>query len=445
MQSTDTELEGRTLRHVAWRVIPLLFVVYVCNILNRTNVAVAILTMKADLGLSDTAYALGSQIFFAAYFFFQVPSNILLERVGARKWIGGCVLLWSVAACCVAFARDIYTFCLFRSLLGVAQAGFFPGIILYLTYWFPNSIRGRASARFIVAGQVAGILNNPLGAVLLDLDGALGLQGWQWLFLLEGLPTFFLGFAVLALMTNRPEEAHWLPEANRGWLLSRLEAEREEKRKHHSLTLRQVFRYPRVLHLALIFFTNLVAGSGLGLFTNPILKRRFGLDDQSVLLIATIPTIIGALSLLYFSAHSDRTGERRLYVVIGLALAAAAIAVVAVTRSPWLTLAALCFMALGTQCANGPFWAMTSGFLTGAAAAAGIAFINSIGNLGQFFGPIVTGFFNDRTGSYQAGLFVVAGLWLATAIVAYLLPEDPAQRAPRPIKEGIPEYGSASK
>lgn len=436
MQSNDTELEATTLRQVAWRVIPLLFVVYIFNILNRLNVNVAILTMKGDLHLTDSAYAVGAQIFFAAYFFFQVPSNILLERVGARKWIGGCVLLWSIAACCVAFARDIVTFCIFRSLLGVAQAGFFPGIILYLTYWFPNSIRGRASARFIVAGQVAQILNNPLGALLLKLNGWLGLKGWQWLFLLEGIPTFLLGFAVLALMTNRPEEAHWLPAANREWLVERLTREREERRKHHSLTLQEVFRYPRVLHLALIFFMNLVAGAGLGLFTNAILKQRLGLDDQSVLLIGTIPTIVGALALLYFSAHSDRTGERRLYVVAGLGVAAAAVVAVGLTRSPWITLLGLAVMALGTQCANGPFWAMTSGFLTGAAAAAGIAFINSIGNLGQFFGPILTGYCNDRTGGYQTGILLVGGVWALTAVVAYLLPEDPAHGASRRAKQG---------
>lgn len=435
MGSVDEGLEARTLRKVAWRIIPLLFVLYVFNILDRTNVNVAVLTMKPDLGLSDAAYGFGVGIFFAGYFIFQVPSNLMLERVGARRWIVGIVMSWGIVASCLALVWDPLSFYGVRFLLGVAEAGFFPGIVLYLTYWFPNSIRGRAAARFILAGAVAGILGNPLGAALLRMDGLGGLAGWQWLFLLEGIPSFLLGFAVLAWMTDRPEHAHWLAVNEREWLMQKLAEEREHRQKHHSMTLVEAFRYPRVLHLSGLFFLNALAGSSVGSFANPILKQRLRMNDQEVLLLATLPIIVGALSLLYFSAHSDRTGERRLYVVAGLMLAAAGAGLMSITTSPWLTFGALCLVNFGTQCANGPFWALTTGFLTGAAAAGGLAFINSIGNSGSLFGPPMTGILNDLTRDYRAGLLVMCGIWLVAALVAQLLPEDPAHQALRRTRE----------
>lgn len=428
-QSGEGDLEARTLRRVAWRIIPFLFVLYVFNILDRMNVNIAVLTLKPDLGLSDQAYGWGVGIFFFGYFLFEVPSNLMLERLGARRWIAGIVMAWGLVACGMAFVQDRWSFYALRLLLGVAQAGFFPGIVLYLTYWFPNIIRGRAAARFILAGAVAGIIGNPLGAALLQLNGLAGLRGWQWLFLVEGIPSFLLGFAVLAWMTDRPEHAHWLKPDEREWLTARLAEEQAHRMKHHGLTLMEAFRYPRVLHLSGLFFLNALAGSGLASFANPLLKQRWGVSDQATLLIATVPVIIGALSLLFFSSHSDRTGERRLYVVAGFLTSAAGVALIGLAPSPWTTLAGLCLVHLGTQCANGPFWALTTGFLTGMAAAGGLAFINSVGNSGSLFGPPMTGFLNDWSGSYQAGLLVMAGIWVATATVAYLLPEDPAQKA----------------
>lgn len=431
MLPDKSDLESRTLRKVAWRLIPFLFLLYVFNILDRTNINVAQLTMEADLSLSKTALGLGSGIFFIGYFFFQVPSNLMLERTGARKWIAGVVMAWGIVASCLAFVRDPISFYGIRFLLGVAQAGFFPGIVLYLTYWFPDGLRSRAAARFILAGAIAGILGNPIGGLLLQLDGAGGLHGWQWLFLLEGIPTFLLGFTVLVFMTDRPESAHWLSGEEREWLLQKLRSEDERRQQHHSMPVHRVFRYPRVLHLAAFFFVNALAGSGLGFFTNPLLKERLQTqDNMQILLIATIPTIVGALSLLFFSSLSDRIGERRRLVVAGIVTAAIGVAAVALTRSPWVTLAALCLINIGLQCANGPFWALASSFLSGAAAAAGLAFINSIGNSGSFFGPIITGWLKDRTGDFQTGLFLASGIWLLAALVAYLLPDDPAHASP---------------
>jgi MFS transporter, ACS family, tartrate transporter len=431
MQLEESSLESRTLRKVAWRLIPFLFVLYVCNILDRNNISIAQLTMKKDLAFSDGMLGFASGIFFLGYFFFQVPSNLMLERLGARRWIAWIIMGWGAVACCLALVSNAASLYSVRFLLGVAQAGFFPGMVLYLTYWFPDVLRGRAAARFILANVVAGIIGNPLGAALLKLDGYLGLQGWQWLFLLEGIPTILIGLSVFFYMTSRPEDARWLSDEERGWLIRRLSTEREHREKHHPLTLAQAFRYPRVLHLAALFFLNMLAASGLGFFTNPLLKERLQMDDTSTLLIATLPAIVGALSLLLFSSLSDRTGERRLFVVAGLLMCAVGVTIVALTRSPWVTLGALCLISFGGQCTNGPFWALTSGFLTGAAAAGGLAFINSIGNSGSFFGPWMMGQFKDLTGDHQMGLFVTCGVWLCTVVVAFLLPEDPAQRALR--------------
>jgi MFS transporter, ACS family, tartrate transporter len=426
-----SNLESRTLRKVAWRLIPFLFILYVCNILDRNSVNIAQLTMKADLGFSAQTMGFGAGIFFIGYFFLQVPSNLMLDRLGARRWIGWIVMAWGAVACSLSLTRDANSFYAIRFLLGVAQAGFFPGMVLYLTYWFPNSLRSRAAARFILAGVVAGIIGNPIGAAVLKLDGLNGLHGWQWLFLLEGIPTILLGMSVFFYMTDRPEQARWLSDEERSWLIEKLRSEREVKEKHHGMTVKEAFRHPRVLHLALLFFMNILAGSGLGFFTNPILKERLGTDDTTTLLIGMIPTIVGALSLLFFSAYSDRTGERRLFVVVGYIVTATGVTIVALSRDPIVTVSALCLINFGGQCANGPFWALTSGFLTGAAAAGGVALINSIGNSGSFFGPWLTGWLKDITGDYFVGLLVTCGIWLATSLVAYLLPEDPAQKALR--------------
>jgi ACS family tartrate transporter-like MFS transporter len=376
-------------------------------------------------------FGFGAGIFFAGYFFFEVPSNIMLERLGARTWIARIVMTWGIIACCLTLVRDAYSFYAVRFLLGVAEAGFFPGILLYLTYWFPNNLRGRAAARFILAGVVAGIIGNPIGAALLNMNGLGGLHGWQWLFLIEGIPSFLLGFVVLAYLTDRPEKAHWLAAEERDWLVSRLGSERTHRERHHGMPLVQAFRYPRVLHLCLLFFLYIFGGAGPGLFTNPLLKQRLHMSDQATLLIATIPTIVGALSLLTFSSLSDRTGERRGFAVVGLLLAAAGFGLVASTTSPWWSLAGLCLVQLGTQCFTAPFWALTTGFLSGAAAAGGLAFINSVGNSGSFFGPWLTGWLNDITHNYRSGFLVGAGIWAAAALVAYLLPDDPAVKSAR--------------
>lgn len=437
-ETSEADLERVTLGKVSRRLLPFLFLLYIFAVLDRFNVGYAVLTMKRDLHYTDQIYGLGAGIFFVGYFFFEIPSNVMLERFGARLWIARITLTWGILASAMVLIRSPLSFYGMRFLLGVAEAGFFPGMILYLTYWFPNTVRGRAASRFIIANVFAGIIGGPLAAQFLKLEGVAGLHGWQWVFLMEGIPSFLLGFVVLAYMTDKPEHAGWLRPEEREWLIRKLAAEKAHREQFHHMTLLQALSYPRVRHLSLLFFLNILSGSGLGFFGNLVLKQRSGWSDQQVLWISALPACVGAVSLLLSAAHSDRTGERRLHVTIGLAVGALGIAMVAATRSPVLTLAAFCVIQIGMNAQNGPFWALTSGFLSGAAAAGGIAFINSVGNSGSFFGPLLMGWLKDRTGHYEPCLYLLSGTLLLGALVAFLLPPDPAlQPVPGPVHTEI--------
>ena len=336
------------------------------------------------------------------------------------------------------FMKTPLHFYLLRFALGVAEAGFFPGIMLYLTYWFPNAARGQAAARFILGGTIAGIIGTPLGAFLMSLDGLKGLQGWQWLYLVEGIPSFLLGFVVLYYMTDRPEQAHWLLPQEREWLTRTLLREQTHRQKFHHMSLLQALKYPRVLHLSALFFLNIFSGAGLGTFSNLLLRQRTGWTDRNVLLISTIPSIFGAIFMMLASAHSDKTGERRLYTVWGMFIAALGVVLIVWTRTPALTMTALCIVAIGVAIFNGPFWAMTTGFLSGAAAAGGIAFINSVGNSGSFFGAVLMGKLKTYTSGYEIGLAVLAVTFVLAAIIGYWLPPDPAlQQTSEPLDPDI--------
>ena len=441
MLNNEAELERVTLGKVTRRLIPFMFLLYIFAVLDRFNVTVAVLTMKKDVGLNDEMYGFGTGIFFIGYFFFEIPSNVLMARFGARKWIARIMFTWGVIASSMMFMKTPMHFYVLRFLLGVAEAGFFPGMMLYLTYWFPNAARGQAAARFIVAGSVAGIIGGPLGALLLELNGAGGLRGWQWLFLIEGIPSFLLGFAVLYYMTDKPENAHWLLPEEREWLLRTLAREQTHRQKFHHMSLGQALRYPRVLHLSALFFLNIFSGSGLGVFSNLIVQQRTHWSDQKILLVGTLPAIIGAIAMMLAAAHSDRTHERRLHTAWGLLVAALGIVLAAVTRSPTMIITALCVVSIGMAIFNGPFWALTTGFLSGAAAAGGIAFINSVGNSGSFFGPTLMGYLKTHTSAYEIGLYLLAGTFVLGAITAFLLPPDPAQKDegnPVPETEPVP-------
>lgn len=429
MERNDAELERVTIAKVTWRLLPLMALLYVISILDRVNVGVAVLTMKPDLGFTDGIYGLGAGIFYIGYVMFEVPSNVLMDRFGARRWIARILFTWGVLASCMMFVKTPMSFYVMRFLLGAAEAGFFPGMMLYLTYWFPNSVRGRTVARFVIANVGAMVIGGPLGASLLKMEGIAGLHGWQWLYLVEGLPAVLMGFVVLAYMTDRPEQAHWLSDEQRNWLIQKLASEREHRQKHHHMSLMQAFRYPRVVHLGTILFLNIMAGAGLQLFSNLLLKQRSDWVDSQVLWLSALPNILGAITTLISGNFSDRSADRRLYVAAGLGVASLGVVVTATASTGIMTLVGLSIVAIGTAITNPPFWALTTGFLTGAAAAGGIAFINSLGNTGSFFGPVMMGYLKDMLKSYEPALFILAGVFAMGAFVAFRLPPDPAQQA----------------
>jgi ACS family tartrate transporter-like MFS transporter len=424
----DKGLESTVLSKVTRRILPFLLLLYVFNYLDRTNVSVVALQMKPDLGITDTAYGIGAGIFFLGYFFFEVPSNLVLERIGARIWMARIMVTWGMISSATLFVRSANGFCVMRFLLGVAEAGFFPGMILYLSYWFPTAQRARCMSRFMMATALASIFGQPLSGWLLQhLNGAAGMKGWQWVFLIEGIPSVLLGIVTFFYLTDRPEKAGWLRPEERDWLVQRLAHERAHRDRHFHFTLRQAFLHPTVLLLAALYFSMVICGYGLGFWTPLLLKSRSGglWSDQTISFASTIPSIAAILAMGLGGVHSDRHGERRWHVAVGTWIGVAGVVAGAFVGSPWLTIAALSVAGAGPASALGPFWAMSTSMMGSAGAAGGIALVNSIGNLGGFAGPSVMGWLKENTHSFTAGLCVLA-CGLATAgVLALLSRHDP--------------------
>ena len=425
-------MERIVLGKVAKRLIPFIALLYAFNILDRTNIGVASLQMKPDLGFSDTVYGLGAGIFFLGYFIFEIPSNLILEKVGARLWITRILFTWGVVSAAMMFVKTAGWFYFMRFLLGIAEAGFYPGIILYLTYWFPTVQRAQAVARFVAVSAIVGVLGGPVSGQLLRLDGLGGLQGWQWLFLLEGLPSCLLGFVAIRWLTDSPEKAEWLTGEERQWLVEKLASERQVREDTHKhLSLLDALKSPRLMHFAFLFFLYVSAGYGVSFFAPLIFKGMTTWTDQKISFLTALPGLVGACSMLWSAHHSDKTGERRLHVASGAAIAAVGVVLLALARDPYLALGAMAFAELGRGIVQGPFWAMPTSLLSRAAAAGGIALINSIGNLGGFVGPKAMGWLKDQTGGYQTGLFLLSGLLVGAAVLAVLVPKAPAPQEAR--------------
>lgn len=427
MSDVASTLEAATLRRVTRRLIPFLFVLYIANYLDRVNVSFAALQMNRDLGFSATAYGLGAGVFFLGYCLFQVPSNLMLERVGARRWIGAIMIVWGAIASAMMLVRGVASFYLLRFLLGAVEAGFFPGMILFLTYWFPAAERARAVARFMTAIPLSGLVGGPLSGWLLGWNGKAGLAGWQWLFLLEGLPSVLLGIIALRYLTDRPEQAAWLPPDGRAWLAGRLQLERQQGPERPRLSLRGTFVNGVVWRLGLLYFLILVGLYGQGLWLPQLIKGSSRLSDLAVGALSAAPALAAAVAMVAIAAHSDRTRERHAHVAIPLAAGALGFALTATALdSPLVATAALSLAAIGFTGALGPFWALPSSFLSGTAAAAGIALINSLGNIAGFAGPYVVGAVKDATGGFAGALVTFALLMLAGAALAWTLRRTPA-------------------
>lgn len=420
-------LEHVTLRRVSRRLLPFLFVVFIANYLDRVNVSFAALQMNQDLGLSGAAYGLGAGIFFLGFVLFQVPSSLLLARVGARRWIAAITIAWGVIASAMMFVRGPATFYLLRFLLGVVEAGFFPGVILYFTYWFPAAYRARAVARFMTAIPVAQILGGPLSGWLLGFHGRAGLAGWQWVFLLEGLPSVALGALVLRYLTDRPAGAAWLAPEARAWLTERLRAEHPDE-PEPGRPWRRLLATPALWHLSGVWILMVLVGYGQLLWLPQIIKGASGLSNLAVGVLSAAPPIAAAIAMVWIAAHSDRTAERRRHIALPCFLTAAGFAATAaVLREPLLATATLALVAIGIAGSFGPFWGLATTSLSGPASAGGIALVSSIGNIGGFAGPYVVGLLKDATGSFTAVLVVFGGLAAAAGLLALRL--RPAGRA----------------
>ena len=433
------EVEIRTLAKVSKRLVPFLIVCYFVAYLDRVNVSFAALTMNQDLGLSQTAFGFGAGIFFITYFIFEVPSNLLLERFGARKWIARIMLSWGILSGLMAFIPDIAratgwgnenSFYLIRVLLGAAEAGFFPGIIFYLTLWFPAEYRARIVGYFMAAIPLSTVIGGPVSGVLLYLHGGLGLAGWQWLFVIEAVPAILLAGVVFFYLTDRPADAAWLAPDERSWLAQRLALEQRQRLAVRSYTVAESLVNPRVLGLSLVYFGAVATNYGLSFFLPQIVKA-FGLNTFLTTVVSATPYVVGVIGMVWWGRRSDRVAERRLHTAIPLFLAAAGIAVSTALDDPSLKMIALCVAGFGIFACLPVFWTMPTAFLSGAAAAAGIAVINSIGNLAGFAGPFAMGWIRDHTGSYTGGLLLLAGLGIiAVGTVLTLGHDDALERAP---------------
>ena len=406
------------LRKVRRRLIPFLFLLYIVAYLDRINVSFAALQMNEDLGFSSAVYGLGAGIFFVSYVLFEVPSNLILERVGVRLWISRIMITWGIASSAMMFVQGPWSFYALRFLLGAAEAGFFPGIILYLTRWFPAEDRARAIALFMTATALAGVIGGPVSGVLLSLDGVASLRGWQWLFLLEGLPALLLGVAVFKWLPERPSDAKWLEPAERDWLIARLRDEEAAAGASSHATFGRALRSGRLWLLACLYFTIIISFYGVSFWLPQILQSLSGMSDLRVTFLSALPYMVAAIGMVLVARRSDRTGQRAGLVAVSALVAVCGFAAAAMVTSPTASLAALSIAALGIWGTLGPFWTMPAAFLRGSAAAGGIAAINSVGNIGGFVGPYAVGYVRQATGDFTAGLWLMAGSMALAAALA---------------------------
>ncbi len=400
-------LEARTMRAVSWRLMPFLLAAYIICYIDRVNIGFAALQMNKAVGIDPKTYGLGAGIFFIGYFILEVPSNLALERFGARKWIARIMITWGLASGAFAMIGGPTSFLVLRFLLGAAEAGFFPGVILYLTYWYPAVYRAKIVGIFMVAIPVAGVIGSPVSGAILGMDGVLGLGGWQWIFLLEAIPAILLGIYAFVGLTDKPKDAAWLPRDQQAWLVGTLETERSRAPKIAHTSIWKVLSNKYVLIMALVYAGAAGASTSLALWM-PQLVKPFGLTNFETGLVNAIPFAIAAVLMILWGHNSDRTGERVWHNALPLAWMVAAMVAIFWARSLWTIIPLLTLVAAGTYCSKGPFWALSSEWLGAGAAAAGLAQINALGNLSAFFFNYLIGWIRDETGSYAAALMPIA-------------------------------------
>jgi MFS transporter, ACS family, tartrate transporter len=410
-------VEQTTMRKVYLRILPFAVLTYFFCYLDRINVGFASLTMNKDIGLDPAWYGMAAGAFFWGYVLFEVPSNIILEKVGARIWIARIMVTWGIVSACTAFAVGPYSFMAIRFLLGVAEAGLFPGFVLYFTYWFPDRHRARINSGFTLALPIAVASGAPVSTALLGLDGLFGLRGWQLMYILEAIPTVLIGIVAFFYLTDRPSEARWLGGEEREWLEGRMVYERRQIEAHHGLSILRAFFDPKVVLLSLNYIGIVTASLGMLLFVPQILKD-LGVSNMQVGWLTMIPYTAGAISMVFCGWLSDRIGDRRWSLFTTCVISTLGLIIAGLTIGTWWSLAGITIAAVGFYGTKGPFWSMPTMFLTGAAAATGIAWINSLGNLGGFFGPSLVGWAKTLTGSYSGGLYALALCALVSAVIS---------------------------
>ncbi|WP_313384595.1 MFS transporter [Pantoea sp.] len=419
--TAPSELERETVRRVVWRILPFLIVCYLIAIIDRGNIGMASLQMNEDLGLSKAIFGLASSLFFVGYFLFEVPSNLAMQKVGAKIWISRIMITWGIVSVCTAFVESSEMLYLLRFLLGAAEAGFFPGVLLYLTYWIPAKYRARVIATFMVAIPAANFIGSPISGAILSLDGWLGMRGWHWLFILEGVPAVLLGVAAFFILSNRPDNANWLTSEQRNWLSSTLAAENAQRKAIGHISLWQLLRHKHIWVMALIYAGASAAGSTLSVWS-PQLLKSFGLDNFTTGLVNAIPYGLASVLMIVWGRSSDRTGERRWHTALTLFLIAGGLLSAFISQSLTGSVVILSLVLIGAYSMKGPFWALASGWLSSSTAAAGLAAIRAVANLiGGGLMVNVYGMINQSTGSHTLAMMPLALLCAAGGIAVLVM------------------------
>ncbi|QDY43775.1 MFS transporter [Candidatus Pantoea soli] len=421
MNRVVPEIEQQTVRRVTWRILPFLVVCYLFAIIDRGNIGMASLQMNEDLGLSKAVFGLASSLFFVGYFLFEVPSNLAMQKVGARIWISRIMITWGIVSVCTAFVESAQMLYVLRFLLGAAEAGFFPGVILYLTWWIPAQYRARVIAMFMVAIPVANFIGSPISGAILSMDGWLGMRGWHWLFIIEGLPAILLGIAAFFLLSNRPDNARWLTAEQKTWLNDTLAAENAKRKAIGHISLWQLLRHKHIWVMALIYAGASAAGSTLSVWS-PMLLKSYGLDNFTTGLVNAIPYGLASVLMIVWGRSSDRSGERRWHTALTLFLIAGGLLSAFITSSLTGSVVILSLVLIGAYSMKGPFWALASGWLSSSTVAAGLAAIGAMANLiGGGLMVNVYGIINGATGSHTLAMIPLALLCAAGGIAVLVM------------------------
>jgi MFS transporter, ACS family, tartrate transporter len=421
----STSIETKTIRKIRVRIIPFLFLLYIIAYLDRINIGFAALTMNKELAITSQQFGLLVGVFFFGYFLFEIPSNLLLHKIGARIWIARILFTWGIVAMLTGFVHSVPQLYVARFLLGIAEAGFFPGIVLYLTYWFRQREQAQAIALFMTGLPITSILGAPVSGFILDRVHWLGIGGWRWLLILEGLPAVACGVLTYFLLPSRPADANFLMRDEKDWITAALAREEEQKRGKHQISAMQALADGRVWHLASICFTMAVGLYSISFWMPQLVKSLSTRYSNTVVgFLVTIPHLVGLLAMVLVSRSSDQRLERRYHIAIPAIVGGIALLLLGTTSSPFFSILLLSFVALGIYSFYGPFFSLPSEFLTGFSAASGIALINSVGSLGGFVGPFTIGAINGRTGSLYGGLAAVGVSLFASATLVLLLPRE---------------------